>query len=234
MTERKIVVPGETIAKGEEYLPGDGTRREGDDIVASRFGLSDMSDKLIRVIPLSGVYAPRRGNVIIGQVVDITFNGWLIDFGGANSGFLSIMECPMFINKDELQDTFNFGDMLVAKVTNVKAKGIDLTVKIRGLGKLEKGMIIKINPNKVPRVIGKEGSMVSLIKDAVNCNITIGQNGLIWIRGDAIDNELEARKIIDFICENSSTEGLTEKVKNYIDNTFPNRVKENRPAEENN
>jgi exosome complex component RRP4 len=140
----------------------------------------------------------------------------LIDFGGAGSGFLSIMECPMFINKDELQDTFDFDDLIVAKVTNVKPKGIDLTVKIRGLGKLEKGSIIKINPNKVPRVIGKEGSMVSLIKDAVNCNITVGQNGLIWIKGQTIDDELKAKKIIDFICENSFVEGLTDKVKEFI------------------
>lgn len=217
MAERKVVVPGETIVAGEDYLPGDGVRREGNEIVASRFGLADVSDKLIRVIPLSGVYQPRRGNVIIAQVTDITFNGWLMDFGGAQSSFLSIMECPTFINKDELQDTFDFGDMVVAKVTNVKPRGLDLTIKMRGLGKLDKGMIIKINPNKVPRVIGKEGSMVSVIKDAVNCNITVGQNGLIWMKGQTIDDELKAKKIIDFIAENSSTEGLTEKVKEFID-----------------
>lgn len=216
MTDRKVVVPGETIVSGEDYLPGDSTRRDGDDIVAGKFGLADISDKLVRVIPLSGVYQPRRGNVIIAQVTDITFNGWLMDYGGASSSFLSIMECPMFINKDELQDTFDFGDMVVAKVTNVKPKGIDLTVKMRGLGKLEKGMIIKINPNKVPRVIGKEGSMVSLVKDAVNCNITVGQNGIIWLRGETIEAELKAKKIIEFIAENSSTEGLTDKVKEFI------------------
>lgn len=216
MTDRKVVVPGETIVSGEDYLPGDSTRRDGDDIVAGKFGLADVSDKLVRVIPLSGVYQPRRGNVIIASVTDITFNGWLMDYGGASSSFLSIMECPMFINKDELQDTFDFGDMVVAKVTNVKPKGIDLTVKMRGLGKLEKGMVIKINPNKVPRVIGKEGSMVSLIKDTVKCNITVGQNGLIWIRGETIDDELKAKKIIEFIAENSSTEGLTDKVKEFI------------------
>lgn len=217
MAERKVVVPGETIVVGEDYLPGDGTRRDGEDIVSGRFGLADVSEKLIRVIPLSGVYQPRRGNVIIAQVTDITFNGWLMDYGGAGSSFLSIMECPMFINKDELQDTFDFGDMVVAKVVNVKPKGIDLTIKIRGLGKLEKGIIIKINPNKVPRVIGKEGSMVSVIKDAVNCNITVGQNGLIWIKGQTIDDELKAKKIIEFICDNSFVEGLTEKVKEFID-----------------
>jgi len=38
MSERKIVVPGETIIQGSEFLPGDGARREGTDVVASRYG----------------------------------------------------------------------------------------------------------------------------------------------------------------------------------------------------
>ena len=48
MSERKIVVPGETIVSGENFLPGDGVRREGDDIVANRFGLADVSDRLVK------------------------------------------------------------------------------------------------------------------------------------------------------------------------------------------
>lgn len=216
-TSRKVVTPGETIISGEEYLPGDGTRREQEEIVASRFGLSDISDKLVRVIPLSGAYSPRRGNVVIGEVIEILFNGWLIDFGGSGNGFLSINECPRFINKDELQDTFDFGDLIVAKIIGVKAKGVDLTVRIRGLGKLERGSVMKINPNKVPRVIGKEGSMVSIIKESSGCDITVGQNGFVWLNAENIEKELKARKIIEYICENSYIEGLTDKVKEFAD-----------------
>ncbi|MBI2046597.1 hypothetical protein HYT26_00330 [Candidatus Pacearchaeota archaeon] len=78
-TKRKLVVPGEIIAEGEDYLPGDGTRRERKEIVASRFGLSEESGRLVKVIPLSGVYVPRRRNIVIGKVTDVTFNGWIID-----------------------------------------------------------------------------------------------------------------------------------------------------------
>jgi exosome complex component RRP4 len=63
-----------------------------------------------------------------------------------------------------------------------------LTLKSKGLGVLEDGRIIKINPHKVPRVIGKEGSMVSLIKSETGCEITVGQNGAIWIQGEKIEN----------------------------------------------
>lgn len=216
-SNRKLITPGETIISGEEYLPGDGTRRDKEDIVACRYGLSEISDKLVRIIPLSGVYHPRRGNVIIGEIIEVLFNGWLIDFGGAGNGFLSINECPRFINKDELQDTFDFGDLIVAKILGVKAKGIDLTVRIRGLGKLEKGSIMTINPNKVPRVIGKEGSMVNIIKDSTGCDVTVGQNGIVWLDADSLEKELKARKIIEYICDNSYLEGLTDKAKEFAD-----------------
>ena len=42
-TKRKVVVPGEVIATGEDYLPGDGTKRRGEDVIAIRFGLGTKS-----------------------------------------------------------------------------------------------------------------------------------------------------------------------------------------------
>jgi exosome complex RNA-binding protein Rrp4 len=56
MTDRKIVIPGEVVIKGEGYLPGEGTEKKGNEIVAIKFGLAEESNKLIKVIPLSGVY----------------------------------------------------------------------------------------------------------------------------------------------------------------------------------
>lgn len=214
--ERQIVIPGETIISGEEYLPGDGVYRDNEDIVAGRYGLADVSDKLIRVIPLSGVYVPRRGNVIIGEVMDVTFNGWIIDFGGSSTGFLPLTEVPMYVNKDEMKEVLNFGDVISARVQSTRGRSLDLSIKMRGLGKFDEGMIIKINPNKVPRVIGKEGSMVSIIKEATGCDIVVGQNGWVWLKGKEIEGELKAKKIIDYICDNSFIEGLTDNVKEFI------------------
>jgi exosome complex component RRP4 len=216
MEERKIIIPGETIVSGDEFLPGDGARREGQDIVAGKYGLAEVSDKLVRVIPLSGVYTPRRGNVIIGTVVGITFKGWLIDFGSHQNGFLNVTEVPRYIGRGELRDHFDFGDVVCAKVFGTDGGNIDLSVKLRGFGRIQGGQLIKVNPNKVPRVIGKEGSMVNLIKAATNCDITVGQNGVIWVVGDKIEDELSTRKIVEFICENSFLSGLTEKVEEYI------------------
>lgn len=213
---RQIVIPGETIVKGNEFLPGDNVYRDGEEVVAKRFGIVEISEKHVRVIPVSGAYYPRRGNTIIGTVVDVTFNGWLIDFGGVQNAFLPVSEVPRYINKNELREYLDFGESVIVKVWDVKSRGVDVSMKMRGYGKLEGGLIISVNPNKVPRIIGKEGSMVKLIKSATRCEITVGQNGKVWISGNSIEEELATKKIIEFIVENATVNGLTEKVEKYI------------------
>jgi exosome complex component RRP4 len=214
--ERQIVVPGEVIVTGNEYLPGEGAYRQGSEVVAGRFGIPNISEKHVKVIPLSGAYYPRRGNTIIGTITDITFNGWIIDFGGAQNAFLPVAEVPRYINRNELREFLDFGECVVVKVWDVKSRGIDVSMKLRGFGKIEGGMIMEVSPNKVPRIIGKEGSMVRLIKAATGCDITVGQNGKVWIAGDNIENEVLTRKIIEFIIDNATTNGLTEKVGEFI------------------
>jgi exosome complex component RRP4 len=231
--KREIVVPGEVIATGTTFLPGENTKREDEDIIATRFGLLDKEGRLVKVIPLSGIYLPRKGNIVIGKVEDITFNGWLIDIGSPYKSFLPISECQGFISKrEDLSTIFAIGELLIALVTNVKAKGIDLTMRDRGLHKIESGITITINSSKVPRVIGKQGSMVSLIKQETGCNIVVGQNGIVWIRGDDIEQELLAKEAIKLITEKSFVEGLTEMVKEFLEKNKKKELKKEKEKEE--
>lgn len=213
---RQVVIPGEEIAKGDDFLPGENTEKRGDAIVALRYGLSEESNKLVRVIPLSGVYQPRRGNSVIGKVVMITFNGWVVDIGASDNAFLSLNEVPRFVNKDGLEEVMDIGDMVTAKIWAINKRGIDLSIKQRGFGKIDEGMIMNINPNKVPRVIGKEGSMIKMIKDNTGCNITVGQNGIIWLKGDKVEDELFAKRAIEFIESKSFISGLTDEVSKWF------------------
>ncbi len=216
MTDRKVVIPGEVIFDGENYLPGEGTEKRGNEVVAIRFGLAEETKNLVKVIPLSGVYQPRRGNVVIGKVENITFNGWVININTAEGAFLSLMEVPRYVDKDDLKSVMNIGDIVVAKIYSINKRGIDLTVKLKGLGRLGEGIIIHVNPNKVPRLIGKEGSMISLIKEETNCDIIVGQNGFVWINGDKVEDELFAKKAILYVVENSFISGLTDEMKNWF------------------
>ena len=126
------------------------------------------------------------------------------------------MEVPRFVNKDALDEVMDIGDMVVAKIWSINKRGIDLSIKSRGLGKIEEGLILEVNPNKVPRIIGKEGSMINLIKDGTGCNITVGQNGFVWIKGNKMEDELLAKKAILFIVEKSFVSGLTDEVTKWF------------------
>jgi exosome complex component RRP4 len=218
MTEmqRKAIIPGEVIVEGEEYLPGEGTEKLDGKIYSQRYGLAEETNNLIKVIPLSGVYEPRRGNVVIGKVEMITFNGWVIDIGTSQNAFLSLMEVPRFVNKDALEEVMTIGDIVVAKIVSINKRGIDVTIKMKGLGRIDEGILFEVNSHKVPRIIGKEGSMISLIKEQTGCNITVGQNGVILIKGDSVEKELLAKEAVMFIAEKSFINGLTEEVEKWF------------------
>ena len=214
--ERRLVVPGEVIVSGDDYLPGDFTTKQGKDIIANRYGLAEDSGRIVKIIPVSGTFEPRRGNTVIGVVMDINFSGWNINIGGPYSAFLPLSECPRFIDRNNLAEFANIGDVIVAKTYGIKKGGIDLTLKSRGLGKLEGGRIIKINSHKVPRVIGKEGSMINLVKNTTETEITVGQNGSIWIKGSE-EGENKAEEAIKLIEIEASNDGLTEKIEKFLE-----------------
>ena len=226
-TKKEIVIPGEIISKNNEFLPGDWTMKQGDDIIATRIGIVEKYDKLIKIIPITGVYIPRRGNTIIGEIKDITMNGWMVDIGGPYSAFLPLRECPGFIEQNDMENVYGIGELIVTRIFDVKRTSIDLTMKSREreLGKIQDGMIVRVNPHRVPRVIGKEGSMINLIKNASNCYITVGQNGLIWINGENLENQAFAKRIIEYIVDNTITEGLTENVEKWIVENKPASIK---------
>lgn len=214
--QRFIVIPGEVIAEGNDYLPGEETERVNSKIVARKFGLAEISKGLVRIIPLSGVYYPRRGNLVIGRVENVTFNGWIIDIGAAEGGFLPLTEVPRYVNKNGLEEVMDIGDSVVAKIISVNKRSIDLTIKGRNLGRMDEGLIVKVNSNKVPKVIGKEGVRVNLIKNQTGCNITIGQNGIIWIKGSSIERELLAKEAVLFLAKRSILDDVTEELEKFL------------------
>ena len=216
---KSIAVPGEILAKGMDYLPGFGTYREGENIHAGRMGLVNIDGRAIKLISLSGKYLPKRGDTIIGRIEDVAFSGWRVDMSCAYSAMLSITEATSeFIPKGaDLTKYMDVGDYIIAKITNVTSQIlVDLTMKGPGLRKLGTGRILEVNTNKVPRIIGKQGSMVSMIKQATDCRILVGQNGIVWIQGEPA-GELIAVEAIEKIERESHISGLTDRIKAFLE-----------------
>ena len=219
--DKEIAVPGETLANGMDVLPGSGTYRIGENIMANRLGLVSVDGRTLKLIPLSGRYMPKTGDTIICKVIDVSFSGWRLETNSAYSAMLSMKDATSeFIQRGaNLTQFYDLGEYLVCKIVNVTSqKLIDVTMKGPGLRKLKGGRIIEVDPNKVPRIIGKAGSMVIMIKDATGCNITVGQNGLIWIDGEPV-NELLAIQAVRKIEAESHTSGLTEKIKEFLESS---------------
>lgn len=219
--DKEIVVPGQILAEGMDYLPSGGAFREDNNIIASQVGVINLNGRLIKLIPLTGRYVPKKGDTIIGRVTDMTYSGWFVDIGYANDAMLSMKEASTdFIARDaDLSRYFKIGDHMAAKIIKVtKSKQIDLTAKGPGLRRVQGGIIIKITPVKVPRVIGKAGSMISMIKEKTDCRITVGQNGVVWISGANPDKEKKAVDAINLIDSESHESGLTDKIKEFLDN----------------
>ena len=216
--DKDIAVPGEILAVGMESFPGIGTYREGENIIAVRLGLVQLDGRTIKLIPLSGRYIPQKYDTIICKVIDVSMNGWRLDTNSPYSAMLSMKDATsQFIPRGaDLKKFYDIGDNVVCKIFNVTSqKLVDITMKGMGLSKLKGGRIINVSSNKVPRIVGKQGSMVSMIKQATKCNITVGQNGLIWIDGSP-KGELLAVNAIRKIEEESHLSGLTEKIEEFL------------------
>lgn len=226
---KQIVTPGDLLAEGE-YLAGENTYVENKVIYSSRLGLVEYDNKKVNVVALKGFYIPRIGDLVIGTVTEVGFNGWTIDINAPYKAFLrpsDVLSRPFKPQKDELSEVLNVGDLVVAKIISYdRSHDPQLTVAEPGLGKVTRGQILKITPTKIPRVIGKKGSMITMIKEETGCQIILGLNGVVLITGKTLEDEQAALVAIRKIEEESHTSGLTDRITQML--------KKNKPAEEEN
>ena len=220
VNEKSIVIPGEEIATGMDFLPSFGTYRDGESIIANRLGLLSVRNRVIKVIALNGVYMPQREDLIIGVVKDVGFSGWTIDIGSVTYANLPVGEAvrdKVELLKSDISKFYEIGDVIITKVMNVtKSRIVQLSMRDHGLRKLQGGIIVRVVPQKIPRIIGKQGSMVGMIKEYTKCEISVGQNGFIWISGPASAMYL-TKRAIKLIEEKSHISGLTDKVKEFLE-----------------
>ncbi len=213
---RKIVMPGDLIAKNPRAA-GYGTYVEKGKVYAKFLGLLDKTDTSVRVIPLKGRYIPSQGDVVIGIVREVTANGWIVDIYSPYQAFLPVTEYPENALKNrKVNEVLDIGDAIIGKVLNIDPKmKVTLTMKDRVCKPVRVGRIVAINPARVPRVIGKKGSMIKLLKSELGVQIIVGQNGLIWINGDRRKVSI-AEEAIYIIEEEAHTDGLTDRITEFV------------------
>lgn len=215
--DRKIVLPGELIEERKGRKLGVGVYQEKEKVFAKVLGIPRISENEILVIPLSGKYIPQIGDRVIGVVSEVEISGWLVDINSPYVAFLPLAEAvEEFVDTSrvDLSRYFDTNDIVFCKISKVtKNKTIQVSMRDMLARKLYGGTIIKVTPSKIPRIIGKGGSMINLIKMKTKCEIYTGQNGIVWIRGESKAKAIEAILTVE---KESHTIGLTDKIEKML------------------
>jgi exosome complex component RRP4 len=218
--DRILVLPGDEVPS-QGLKPGPGTYRVGGKIYASVLGMVSERPPLVHVVPFSGRYIPKAGDVVVGTVVDVQTTFWLLEIGAPRWAPLHMTGTPWKIDVGETGNYLHVRDAVVVRVENLEATGrIGVTMVGEGLGKLEGGTIVRVSPARIPRVVGRNGSMVETITRHTGAHMAIGQNGRIWIEGspEAVRRVSEVLRLID---ENGQRSGLTQQIEEYLRSTAP-------------
>jgi exosome complex component RRP4 len=212
--KRRYVIPGEVVARGN--LRADlNVVREGDKLVATRVGMAEVGHDTARVVALSGPYIPRIDDLVVGKIVDYSAFSWEADI---NSCFFGILPAASVFGrdyspaKDSLTDKLKVGDMIAARIIAFdRTRDPLLSISGPGLGRIPRGQVVKISPAKVPRLIGKKGSMIKSIEAGTHCRMLIGQNGVVIVVG-AAEDALKAARAVSLVEQEAHSADLTEKV----------------------
>lgn len=216
---KQLVTPGDLLAEGN-YVAGENAYEEDGKIYSAQLGLVDYEERRVHVVALRAFYIPYIGDTVIGKVVDVGFSGWMLDINASYLAMLrasDVLDRPFKPQKNDLSSIFNIGDLIIAKVIAYnRTRDPLLTVGEPSLGKVARGQIVEVTPTKIPRLIGRQGSMISMLKRETGCHITLGQNGLVLVSGKTLEDEQLAIMAIRKIDQEAHTSGLTDRVTKMI------------------
>ena len=218
--KKRHVIPCEVIVSGP-YRAEQNTVLQGDKVLATSIGLSDVHDGSVRVIPLTGGYYPKDDDLVIGKIISHSAMSWEVDINSCYSGMLPATDVfgrDFSSHSDDLSSKLRKGDLIATRIVNSdKTRDPLLTISGRELGKIDYGELVEISPSKVARLIGKRGSMIQMIESATRAQITIGQNGLIVIACEDSDGLLRAINAVELVEEKAHVADLTDRISEMLE-----------------
>jgi len=214
--KRKYVIPGDKIVDGN-FRPLMNVIRIGDSIISTRIGIAEAGRDGIKVIPLSGVYIPRINDIVIGKIVDRSSLSWDVDINSCFSAHLPAQDVfgrDFSPARDDMNRELATGDLITARIIAFdRTRDPMISVQDRDLGKIPRGESLKISATRVPRLIGKRGSMIQTIEQATQTRVIIGQNGVVVVTGRSQGGIELAVKAIKMVEEEAHTSNLTQRIK---------------------
>ena len=218
--KRKYVIPGDVVTTGP-FRPEQNVVLVGDKIISTTIGISEIYDDSVKVLSLTGKYIPKIDDLVIGKVISHTSLSWELDINSCYVGFLPAQDVfgrDFSAHADELTSKLKSGDLVAARIANFdRTRDPLVTISDRDLGKIDSGDLVKISPSKVPRLIGKKGSMIQMIEMSTDAAVTIGQNGWVVVSCESTEGLLKAKKAIEMVNDKAHVANLTDQVKEMLD-----------------
>ena len=216
MNENQFVLPGDVIVTGD-YRPEQNVILEGNKLMSTAIGFSEIKDDLVTVTPLTGLYTPKTDDLVIGKIVSHNALSWQVDINSYYSGILTASDIfgkDYSPSRDDLSLKLKTGDIILARIANVNSRDPLITIIGENLGKIDSGELIKISPTKIPRLTG---SVIQTIEASTNATITVGQNGLIILKCDNSTGLKKSIASIKMIGMAQYDANLEEKIQRFLD-----------------
>ena len=219
MSQDQFVIPGDIII-ADDCRPGQNVILDGNRVMSTAIGFSEIKDNLVNVTPLTGLYTPKTDDLVIGKIISHNALSWQVDINSYYSGILTAFDIfgkDYSASRDDLSLKLNTCDIILARIANVGSRDPLITIIGENLGKIDSGELVKISPTKISRLIGKHSSRIQTIEASTNATITVGQNGLIILKCDDSTGLKKAIATIKMIGVTHSNANLEEKIQNILD-----------------
>ena len=217
--KKRFVLPGDVLTTAPLRLERN-VVLEGKKIISTTIGLSSVFNDSVKVIPLTGIYIPRIDDLVVGVIKTISGNSWFADINSCYQGMLlgqDVFGRGSYPTLNDMKERLGKSDLIFAKIVNYdRTREPLISINGQNLGKIDDGELIKISPAKVPRLIGKHGSMIQSIEESTGASITIGQNGWVVVSCEKTNGLLKAIMAIRMVEEQAHVVDLTDKVKKML------------------
>lgn len=128
--KKRVVLPGDRIGTVEEFRAGKGVYEENSEIYATTVGYLEIKDKVANVLPFKKIPELKKGDVVLGRVVDVRNNFAMVEIARKrgeerdlcynNLAMLHISNVGRF---ESIVNALNYRDI-------VKARVLDTTPRI--------------------------------------------------------------------------------------------------------
>jgi exosome complex component RRP4 len=187
MDTDRIVLPGEVVAETTVgIMCGSGVEARDDKVIANVRGFVTRIGQLLSVTPMTSIYSPNVGDIVVGRVSAVQQQRWKVQIGC--SVLANLRLTAIFLPDDQLRrrttadernmrQYFDVGDLVCAEIQD-GGNPISLHTRQQHPRRLDNGLVIEVPSRLIKRV---PNHIATLDLESQSFQVIYGMNGSIWL-----------------------------------------------------